>query len=75
MGRKVEEALIHLAMNELKRMGTVSMGARYIPIARNRPTLDVFRASGLKETSENYFEGDCIAGFSKPEAITVEFVD
>jgi FkbH-like protein len=75
MGRKVEEALIHLAMNELKRMGAVSMGARYIPTARNRPTLDVFRVFGMKETSKNYFEGDCIKGFPKPDVVAIEFID
>ena len=62
-------------MDALKHLGAVSMGAHYLAPPRNRPTLDVFRDSGLKETSENYFEGDCIAGFSKPEAITDEIVD
>jgi len=75
MGRKIEEALIHLAMNELKRMNAVSIGARYIPTARNCPTLDVFRVSILKETSENYFEGDCMKGVPKPEAVAIEFFD
>jgi FkbH-like protein len=73
MGRKVEETLIHLAMEALKHLGAVSMGAHYLATPRNRPTLDVFRASGLKEISENYFEGDCIEGFAKPETITVKF--
>ena len=73
MGRKVEETLIHLAMDALKRLGAVSMGVHYLATPRNRPTLDVFRASGLKEISENYFEGDCIEGFAKPETITVKF--
>ena len=73
MGRKVEETLIHLAMDALKHLGAVSMEAHYLATPRNRPTLDVFRASGLKEISENCFEGDCIQGFTKPATITVEF--
>ena len=73
MGRKVEETLIHIAMDALKHLGAVSMGVQYFPTSRNRPTLDIFQASGLRKVSENCFEGDCIKGFAKPETITVEF--
>jgi FkbH-like protein len=75
MGRKVEETMIHLAMDALKNMGSGSMIAHYLPTHRNRPSLDVFRLSGLKETTENIFEGDCIKGFPKPESTTIELTE
>jgi FkbH-like protein len=72
MGRKVEETMIHLAVEALKNMGAASMMAHYLPTDRNRPSLYVFRVSGLKETAENIFEADCIKGFPKPESTTIE---
>jgi len=75
MGRKVEEAMIHLATVEAKRMGAVKMNIRYIPTARNRPTLDVFVNAKLQQTVDNLFVLDIQTGFPRPDTIDFVFLD
>ncbi len=75
MGRKVEDAMIHLAVSELLRLGARQMYAKYLPTARNRPTLDVLRGVGLIEMADNVFTFDCSNGFAEPETVTIDFAE
>lgn len=73
MGRKVEETMYHLAAAEAVRLGATTLESRYLPTARNRPTLDIFRGFALAEPVEHIFVDDRIADSVKPDAVTVEF--
>jgi FkbH-like protein len=72
MGRKVEETLIYLAVTELAKLGANKMAAQYLPTARNRPTLDVFHSTGLKEISAHRFTVDIKGGFPIPKSIALD---
>jgi FkbH-like protein len=73
MGRRVEQAMVHVAVSELARLGAANMQAVYLPTARNRPTLDVFREVGLVEASQHVFSFDCRKAFPKPDTVVLEF--
>lgn len=73
MGRKVEDAMLHLAAIEARQLGAGQLEATYLPTLRNRPTLDVFQASDLDEVSAHCFESSVDGRFLKPEALTIVF--
>jgi FkbH-like protein len=73
MGRKVEQAMVYLAVSELAHLGATHMQAVYLPTARNRPTLDVFREVGLDEAPQHVFSFDCRKRFPKPDSVLIEF--
>ena len=52
MGRKVESTMLYLAAKKLLSLKADSMHAKLIPTKRNRPTIDIFRASEMKEKSK-----------------------
>jgi len=74
MGRKVEQAMIYLAAQELQQLGVTEMHAQYIPTERNRPTLEVLQNIGLEERREHLFVFDCTSPFPKPDAIEIDYV-
>jgi FkbH-like protein len=73
MGRKVEQAMVHVAVSELAHLGAAYMQVVYLPTARNRPTLDVFREVGLDESPQHVFSFDCRELFPKPDTVVIEF--
>jgi FkbH-like protein len=72
MGRKVEETLVHVAVEEARAMGAKRFVANYVPTPRNAPTLDVLRGSGLHEEAEHRFTWNASEPFPKPEGVTLE---
>jgi FkbH-like protein len=71
MGRKVEETLIHLAVECARKLSAKRLLAVYIPTERNAPTLKVFKSSGLRESEPYQFIWDCSNPFPKPESVTL----
>ncbi|MBF0323135.1 MAG: hypothetical protein HQL62_09405, partial [Magnetococcales bacterium] len=71
MGRRIEAVMLHLAMQEARRLGAQEIDVKYVPTARNRPTLDVLRQIGLKEVTEHLFQASCQDVVPLPEAIQV----
>ena len=73
MGRRVEDAMLHVAASEVVRLGGNSLEAGYLPTARNRPTLDVFRASKLIEKSNHIFFVESLANLVVPSEVIVDY--
>ncbi|MFA6316397.1 MAG: HAD-IIIC family phosphatase [Elusimicrobiota bacterium] len=71
MGRRVEQAMLHLAVEHCQRRGAERLLARYLPTPRNAPTLRVLRESGLSESAGGIFSWDCGRPFPKPEGLTL----
>ena len=74
MGRGVEEAMLHLAAAELRRLGAGTMEATYRRTERNRPTLDVLAASRLVEHGPNEYRFDLAESYRAPGSIALEAV-
>ena len=75
MGRKVEEAMLHLAAAELMRLGARTMQVTYLPTERNRPTLDMLGSSKLLKTGQYEYLFDLINGYEAPGEIALELID
>ena len=73
MGRRVEEAIIHIAASKLRAMGASRLTIEYLPTPRNRPTLDVLKSVGLPEVSPNRFQKDTLDGIARPLSVSIEF--
>ena len=71
MGRKVEEAMLHLALEEAKRHGATSLDIRFLPTERNAPTLQVLQGARLKAVEEHRFELNAADGYAWPDTITL----
>ncbi len=72
MGRKVEETLLHIAAEELVQLGANTVEIRYLPTARNRPTLEVLQKAGLRARTPECFVIDVKEGFKQPDTVTLE---
>ncbi len=58
MGRKVEEALIHVVARAAKQRGLSRLEARLIPTAKNKPCVDFWNRSGFERRGEHEFLWD-----------------
>ncbi len=73
MGREIEEAMLHLAVQTARDMGATRMIARYVATDRNGPTLQAFRDSQLDESEEFVFGWDCAKPYPKPDAVSLVY--
>jgi FkbH-like protein len=55
MGRKVEEAMLHVAVDWARSARIKEVRADYYPNAKNKPCLDFFLRSGMQKHGENRF--------------------
>jgi FkbH-like protein len=72
MGRKVEEAMLHLVVTEAARRGLSSVEAHYLPTPKNKPCLAFFQGCGFSNSDGERFAWDVRRPFPVPEAITFE---
>lgn len=73
MGRKIEEAMLHLASACAQRLGASTLVLRHLPTDRNGPCLDVLRASALEEVEPHTFVWR--SGSPYPNPPFIELVD
>jgi FkbH-like protein len=70
MGRKVEETLLHIVSSFTDTVGSKSFVARYIETPKNRPCLDFFVSSGMKQVDgATRFRWTTEKQYSLPETI------
>lgn len=69
MGRRVEEAMLHVAAGWARNAGLASLNAEYIPSAKNRPCLEFLKRSGLMVEDEHRFFWHTTSDYPLPAAI------
>jgi FkbH-like protein len=72
MGRKVEEAMLHVAWRRANANGSTALRAQYFETERNGPCLQCFRASGLSETEPHLFSWDVSRSYAQPKTVTIQ---
>jgi FkbH-like protein len=72
MGREVERTMVCLAVEAAAAAGIRRVVARYLPTARNRPTLEFWQGAGFAEAAPNEFVHDGHTDYPRPEAVHVE---
>jgi FkbH-like protein len=68
MGRKVEETLLHLAIEAAKRRGSRRLEAHYLETKKNKPCLEFWERSGCDQ-QERVFSWDTSKPYACPSAI------
>jgi FkbH-like protein len=72
MGRKVEEAMLHVAMASAHAAGAKNLRAEYIPTSKNQPCLAFFENSGLaKIDGVTTYAWNAEHPYSKPPFVTL----
>lgn len=72
MGRKVEEAMLHVASRIASEFGSTVLRARLVPTDRNRPTRDILENSLLRPIDAATFIWDESHVYPKPDTINLE---
>jgi predicted enzyme involved in methoxymalonyl-ACP biosynthesis len=68
-GRRVEEAMLHVAVAWARLQRAEAVCAEYVPTARNKPCLEFFRRSGFTEEEAHLFVWRTEAPYPAPPAV------
>jgi predicted enzyme involved in methoxymalonyl-ACP biosynthesis len=71
MGRKVEETLVHIAVEAARRRGAARVEALFVPTTKNKPCLDFWVRSGLGSADKQTFVWDASLQYARPDVITL----
>jgi FkbH-like protein len=55
MGRKVENAMVHLAVERARKLGLGAIEAQYTPTSKNKPCFDFWQRSGFSAEENGRF--------------------
>lgn len=72
MGRKIEQLMVHLAVQAASRARCEQVIARFFATAKNRPCLEFWENSGFANIEKNIFTWNTADDYPKPEFITLE---
>lgn len=75
MGREVEQTMAWLAVEAARAAGLARTIARYVPTARNRPTLDFWQTSGFATDDSLVFCFASALPYACPDAVTLVRAD
>jgi FkbH-like protein len=73
MGRKVEEAMAHIAVTLAAEQAAARVVARYVPTAKNKPCLSFWQRSGFTSNGEQEFIWDTSQPYPAPHEISLEW--
>ncbi len=71
MGRRVEDAMLSVAVAQARRRGASVLRAELIPTPRNGPCLDFFRRSRFAPTDANGFSWNTAEPYAGPDAVRI----
>ena len=72
MGRKIENLMVHLAVEAARAQGSSRVIAHLLPTLRNGPCREFWRGSGFDEPETNLFVWDATKPYPRPTFIAVE---
>lgn len=73
MGRKVEETMVHLAVETARQAGLPALEARLLPTRKNKPCADLWGRLGLEVPGPELFRWDASRPFPLPGCIHLEW--
>ena len=70
MGRRVEEAMLHTAVEHARTQpGVKRVVAQFLPTERNRPCLEFWERSGFEPSADHLFRWEPLRPYPKPDFI------
>jgi FkbH-like protein len=73
MGRRVEEAMVHVAVETARASGATRLEARLLPTRKNKPCHDFWLRSGLASPGPEQFRWEAPATYPLPLAIHLDW--
>jgi FkbH-like protein len=73
MGRRVEEAILHVAVSAAASKLAKSIVAEYLPTAKNKPCLTFWQSSGFDNQSDRIFTWNPTQPYALPDAISLHW--
>lgn len=74
-GRRVEEAMLHVAICHARSLGIKSLTARYLATEKNMPTLSFLERSGLERQADGRFVWNTARDYPAPELVILDVAD
>jgi FkbH-like protein len=71
-GRRVEEAMLHVAARQARSDGLAALAARYKPTPKNKPTLAFLERSGLERQDAGSYAWNLEREYPAPALVTLE---
>jgi FkbH-like protein len=72
MGRKVEEALLHVAVRAAQKRGLEQLHAKLLPTAKNKPCKTFWLRSGFDQVTDNHFVWDLSKDYPVPAQLELK---
>jgi FkbH-like protein len=69
MGRKVEQAMVHVAVDFANRREVKRIEATIVPTAKNLPCREFWQKSGFKQEGDDTFSWDPARAYPLPESV------
>jgi FkbH-like protein len=73
MGRKVEETMVHMAVEAARSSGARKLRVEYLPTAKNKPCLSFWLGSGFSNQDDKLFTWDLTKPFELPAPIHLDW--
>jgi FkbH-like protein len=73
MGRKVEETMVHLAVETARRQSVSVVVAEYQPTPKNKPCLTFWHSSGFSNDADRLFRWQASSEYPLPDPIQLEW--
>jgi len=73
MGRKVEETMVHMAVEAAREKGARTVVAEYLPTPKNKPCLTFWRASGFANGQNGEFCWEAAQAYPLPDPIHLDW--
>jgi FkbH-like protein len=72
MGRRIEETLVHLAVEQARVANAATVEVKHLPTPKNKPCLEFWKRSGF-EAVDGLFKWDASKPYALPAAIALEW--
>ncbi|HVP68490.1 MAG TPA: HAD-IIIC family phosphatase [Anaeromyxobacteraceae bacterium] len=73
MGRRIEEAMVHLAVETARTLNGRFVEAQLVPTAKNKPCLGFWQSSGFESTAPNVFRWDVSVDYPVHRSIQLDW--
>ncbi len=72
MGRRVEDTMVHVAVERARLLGAQRVVAHFRPTAKNKPCLSFWQGSGFANEGDEHFSWDATNAYALPEVVRLE---
>jgi FkbH-like protein len=72
MGRRIEDTMVHIAVEHARKVGATRVEAHFKPTAKNKPCLSFWLGSGFTVEGDQRFVWNAARPYALPDVIRLE---